>query len=74
VDLAFIHQITGDRGALMDGVRQRFLSDATAQLGREEKLALLQLTGLLERLIWMLREIAQKSPLDPQRVTSVKLV
>jgi phosphate:Na+ symporter len=67
VDLAFIHQITGDRGALMDGVRQRFLSDATAQLGREEKLALLQLTGLLERLIWMLREIAQKAPLDLQR-------
>lgn len=62
-DLEMIQQITGDRGALMEGVRRKFLSDATATLGRDEKLGLLQLTGLFERLIWMLREMAHRTPL-----------
>ena len=66
-DMALIQRITGDRGDLMEGVRRQFLSDETVSLGREEKLGLLQLTGLLERLIWMLREMAQKAPLDTLR-------
>ena len=66
-DMALIQRITGDRGDLMEGVRRQFLSDETVTLGREEKLGLLQLTGLFERLIWMLREMAQKAPLDTLR-------
>lgn len=62
-DMALIQRITGDRGELMEGVRRQFLSDETVSLGREEKLGLLQLTGLFERLIWMLREMTQKAPL-----------
>lgn len=63
-DIALVRRITGDRGDLMEGVRRQFLSDETVTLGRDEKLGLLQLTGLFERLIWMLREMAQKAPLD----------
>jgi len=62
-DMALIQRITGDRGELMEGVRRQFLSEGTVALGREEKLGLLQLTGLFERLIWMLREMTQKAPL-----------
>ncbi|MFO7481515.1 Na/Pi cotransporter family protein [Oceanibaculum nanhaiense] len=69
-DMALVESITGDRGALMEGVRRQFLSDETLTLGREEKLGLLQLTGLFERLIWMLREMAQKAPLDTLREES----
>ncbi|MBC7136641.1 MAG: Na/Pi cotransporter family protein, partial [Oceanibaculum nanhaiense] len=69
-DMALVESITGDRGALMEGVRRQFLSDETLILGREEKLGLLQLTGLFERLIWMLREMAQKAPLDTLREES----
>lgn len=61
-DLALVQEITGDRGALMESVRRQFLGDATATLSRDEKLALLQLTGLLERLVWMLRELTHKAP------------
>jgi len=63
-DLALIERITGDRGELMEGVRRSFFSDAALKLGRDEKMGLLQLTGLFERLVWLLREMALKAPFE----------
>ena len=63
-EMALIEQITGDRSGLMDGVRRSFLSDATLTLGREEKVGLLQLTSLFERLVFLLRELALKAPFE----------
>jgi phosphate:Na+ symporter len=68
-DIALIEQITADRGELMEGIRRKFLSDETLSLSREEKLGLLQITGLFERLIWMLREMTQKSVTEPPAPT-----
>ncbi|MBU0723847.1 MAG: Na/Pi symporter [Alphaproteobacteria bacterium] len=63
-DMAMIERITGDRGDVMEGVRRSFLSDDTVALSREEKLGLMQLTGLFERLVFLLRDMALKAPLD----------
>ena len=63
-DMAMIERITGDRGDVMEGVRRSFLSDDTVALSREEKLGLMQLTGLFERLVFLLHDMAQKTPFD----------
>ncbi|MBU0723846.1 MAG: Na/Pi symporter [Alphaproteobacteria bacterium] len=64
-DMAMIERITGDRGDVMEGVRRSFLGDGTVALSREEKLGLMQLTGLFERLVFLLRELALKAPFEP---------
>lgn len=65
-DMALVERITGDRGAVMEGVRRGFLSDAALTLDRDEKLGLMQLTGLFERLIFLLREMALKAPFEAE--------
>lgn len=71
-DIALVEQITADRGDLMEGIRRKFLSDETLSLSREEKLGLLQMTGLFERLIFMLREMTQMSVVEPPARTQEK--
>jgi phosphate:Na+ symporter len=51
-------QITGDRSDLVERIRQRFLRDEH-QVGPEERVMLLQITSVFERVIWMTHRLAR---------------
>ena len=53
-DLMLLSKMTGDRSSVMQSIRELYLSDEEAKLGPEEKLRLLNLTNLCERLLWLL--------------------
>lgn len=52
--LHLLHEMTGERGSLMDRVRRELMSGATSLVGRE---ALLSATLKFERILWLLRQV-----------------
>jgi phosphate:Na+ symporter len=56
-ELAWLLRLTGDRSEMMEKVRGQYLA-AESGLPQEEKVALLYLTGLFERVVWLLRQVA----------------
>lgn len=55
-DLELLERMTGDRGEVLQRIRQTYLSGESA-MQPEEKLSLLQMTNLCERLLWLLGEL-----------------
>lgn len=55
-DLGWLVKLTGDRSEMMEKLRGEYLA-AESTLPREEKVALLYLTGLFERVVWLLRQV-----------------
>jgi len=63
-DRDYLARVTGDRGDVMQRIRNAFLSEAQA-LDATAKISLLKTTNLCERLLWLLHgftAIAQPSP------------
>ncbi len=54
-DLALLHELTAERSALMDRVRQELLGGGSSIGGRE---SVLSATLLFERILWMLRRLS----------------
>lgn len=52
--LAVFHEMTGERGSLMDRVRIELMAEASSLAGRE---ALLSATLRFERMLWLLRQV-----------------
>jgi hypothetical protein len=52
--LRLLHEMTGERGSLMDRVRRELTSGASSLAGRE---ALLSATLRFERILWLLRQV-----------------
>jgi len=61
-------QITGDRGDLVERVRQDYLTEE-GSVGTAERAVLLQMTSGFERVIWMTHRFAR---LLEQRTTKVE--
>lgn len=62
-DLALLHRLTGDRGDLMERLRRTF-SNAAPELDHQRKTHLFYLTSLFERIVWLLRQLAQSRPAE----------
>jgi phosphate:Na+ symporter len=56
--LVLLLQITGDRGDLMERIRQDYLADEGA-VSSAERSVLLQATSIFERIIWMTQRLAR---------------
>jgi phosphate:Na+ symporter len=55
--LGMLLQVTEDRSDLMERIRQEYLAEETS-VGRVERVVLLQVTSLFERIMWMARRLA----------------
>jgi phosphate:Na+ symporter len=56
--LVLLLQITGDRGDLMERIRQDYLADEGA-VSSADRSVLLQATSIFERIIWMTQRLAR---------------
>ncbi|HEY1111863.1 MAG TPA: hypothetical protein VGE76_24620, partial [Opitutaceae bacterium] len=57
-DMVLLHRLTGDRGDLMERLRHTF-SNTSPELDHSRKTQLFYLTSLFERIVWLLRQLAQ---------------
>jgi phosphate:Na+ symporter len=69
--LDLLVRITGDRGDLMERIRQDFLADS-GDVTSADRAVLLQLTSIFERVIWMTQRLARliESRAQPETVVA----
>ncbi len=60
-DRALLHQMSGNRGALMRRLREEYL-ESDANLAAADKMIILSLTNLTERASWLISRLAEALP------------